>query len=396
MNETPRSLFVHFLCGVLLPLLLGWLISDWVIGGEPLTTSNSSAEIDARQLVTMLGDDSFQIREAASERLVQMGMEVTPYLDEGKKANDREVRYRCERILHAIVLRDRQECIDSLLAGDETRLGELPGWPRFRSAFGDSGVTRELFVEMLRDEWDLLDATQNEKSIAREVSRRVVEINETRRLYRRTIPLGSILTVMFLASEDMGNVNEATGQQVFSMLYQASFRSAITQHDRKDVLRSMLGRWIAQESGQTTLHYALNFALEHNLKEGLIPAKRAIEDRKLPAHIRQYGVLVVAKLGSKEHYEYLRGIFDDETVCSRQQVNKTELYQTQVRDLALAARIHLAGEDPRDFGFERSQTNPRNVFNPTSLGFPSDEARTAAFEKWAEWFKQNASASASS
>ena len=387
MNRTHLSVTSPF--AVLLSLgtcVLGW--ADQPSTGVPVS------QADVQAMILSLGDEEFRVRESASEQLIQMGVAAIPQLRSADRHYDREVRYRCEQILRVIVLTDRQARIDTLLSGESQSVPDLPGWERFRDAVGDSSGARELFVEMLKSEWDLLDhydhPTGTRSSIQNELANRCLAIKETQPSRHRSIALGTILTVLFLASEDGIVVPDVTGQHIYSMLYQTPFRSSMTQRDRKDVMRTVLGRWIERENGPWTMHYALTLSLEYGLVEGLTPATRAINLRDengepaLASHIRRYGVLVIAKMGGPDHFQMLSELFDDDTVCLRQQIGKMT-FQTQIRDIALAARIYLEGENPKDFGFERIQRDQRSVFKPSSIGFSNDGSRTAAFQEWEAW-----------
>src|SRR6185503_10793385 len=54
---------------------------------------------DLASLVRQLGDEEFVIRETAAEKLTKIGLAARAALEEGSKDSDREIRYRCERIL---------------------------------------------------------------------------------------------------------------------------------------------------------------------------------------------------------------------------------------------------------------------------------------------------------
>ena len=44
--------------------------------------------------------------------------------------------------------------------------------------------------------------------------------------------------------------------------------------------------------------------------------------------------------------------------------------------------IHLSGQKPADFGFERAQPNGTILFNTATLGFAKSDDRDAALAKW--------------
>jgi hypothetical protein len=60
----------------------------------------TAAEI--QRLVQQLGDESFDVREKASEAIVKLGISALPHLEKAEKAEDAEVRIRASRAIEAI------------------------------------------------------------------------------------------------------------------------------------------------------------------------------------------------------------------------------------------------------------------------------------------------------
>ncbi len=83
----------------------------------------------------------------------------------------------------------------------------------------------------------------------------------------------------------------------------------------------------------------------------------------------------------KTHVPLLETLLDDATRCTSMRINNRN-YETQVRDIALAALLHITKQDPRKFGFDRLQTHPQIVFNTTTVGFEDDTKRNEALAKW--------------
>jgi hypothetical protein len=72
----------------------------------------------------------------------------------------------------------------------------------------------------------------------------------------------------------------------------------------------------------------------------------------------------------------------------------TEAYtEVQIRDVALAAAIIMAGQKPTEFGFTDRHYNPDAAdklnLSTTRYTFETDEARKKAFAKWTDWRKAN-------
>ena len=120
--------------------------------------------------------------------------------------------------------------------------------------------------------------------------------------------------------------------------------------------------------------------MQHELPEGLAAADKML-DGDTPAYYRQYAILTYAKLGDKQHLPRLMKLLNDATVCTTHRVNN-EQFQTQFRDIALVAILHLLGRDPKQFGFDRLRAHSQYVYSPYTLGFKDSTDREAAFAKW--------------
>ncbi|MFP6692950.1 MAG: hypothetical protein VB875_08025, partial [Pirellulales bacterium] len=57
----------------------------------------------------------------------------------------------------------------------------------------------------------------------------------------------------------------------------------------------------------------------------------------------------------------------------------------QICDIALAVSIHLAGQDPKSFGYYKLQLSTQTLFQASTLAFASDPMREQALEKWRIW-----------
>ena len=152
-------------------------------------------------------------------------------------------------------------------------------------------------------------------------------------------------------------------------------------------MKKLLGRWVGRTSASSPSSQTLQllFAMRFDLEEGIEPAEKMLRQQDPPPNpTRVCAMLAVGHLGNEdEHAVLIEDFFDDHTVCARQNHNGTQ-YQTQFRDIALASRIHLAGENPQQYGFERIQPSTLMVYETSTLGFENDEKRQESFDSWSE------------
>lgn len=358
------------------------------------------ADAQIRALISQLGDVNFAERERATKELIRLGAGAVDAVREGCSHSDREIRYRCERILALIQHLDRQRRIEAFLAGDAAAAAELPGWSRFAKAVGEDRPARELFVEMIRSEWALLEQLENDpKRMGPALTRRCEQLYQAMRVSRSPITVGNVAALLLAATDSTVEVSAATSQRIGSFCGQTGIRATL-QAEPNGPFRKMLANWIGiQKSGSANCWIVLSLAMQYDMKEGIVPAERILNGGKafaeglcpadqlvakvptLGAHTYQFAIFALAKLGGKQHLPLLERFLDKKTVCSTQTVNNAK-YESQLRDVALAAVIHLHGQDPRQFGFTRLQPNTHTLFNSGSTSFQNDAERNAAAKKW--------------
>jgi hypothetical protein len=104
----------------------------------------SSAEV--AWLIVRLGDDDFEVRDAATARLMRAGESALPALHEALASDDAEVRSRARRLIAAIKDTKLRVLIDQVLAahGGEDRLNKLQFTMTVKHS---NGETQQYFVQ---------------------------------------------------------------------------------------------------------------------------------------------------------------------------------------------------------------------------------------------------------
>ena len=200
--------------------------------------------------------------------------------------------------------------------------------------------------------------------------------------------LGSIAAVLFVANNQTRSYPLQTAQYISSCLQMPAFRSALESGEQQDLLRTMLGTWIAKSEGWTA-YQGMMMAMQHNIPEGLIAAKRILHDaanQPNQPYFRYYALSAIGKFGDHKEISTIEPFLEDKTpYATAVPINGTVKYRTQIRDVALAVLVHLAKQDPKDFGFDRIRKNSLYLFDPNSLAFASDDLREAAIKKWTDF-----------
>ena len=351
--------------------------------GEPSPDQRFTA------LVRQLGDRQFTEREKAANELLHIGMPAREQLNRGLRDEDAEVRFRCQRILATILENDFFRRLQEFAADDKPSSNHgLSGWVRFRQIAGGDRDARDLFVNMQKAEAHLLDVTEvDPRKGSKKILLRCQQLQQrlaTRNRTREIQSLGSIAALVFIATHQEIHLNEKTWSTLTSCCYQKSMQIAMQHKQQSEPLRAILGKWVRREGTSRSMYEAVMLAMRYNLKDGLIPADRILAgDSGKPWHNGhvQFALLAVAKLGDRRHLPVLERRLDQKTEFGSRNVNGKR-YSSQVRDIALAGLFHLAGKDPKQYGFPDLKEHGDLLFVPNSLGFQDDENRQVALEHW--------------
>jgi hypothetical protein len=348
----------------------------------------------ADQLVRELGDDSFQVRQNATRQLEQLGRAAKQALLRGLGSRDAEVRSRCRRILSTVLDLDLQARLTAFAAESDQQTGQdLPGWKRYRELVGEDRASRDLFVEMIRAESHLFEASQGDpRLLGPLLQSRCEQLQQTAfesdARNRRLVAVGSVAALFFLGSHPDVAITDTFVSYLHTFSYQPTFRSAMLNTERALPLRKILGLWISRPAGPVNSYQNFMLSLQFGLKEGLAPAIAMLRDGGAQPHMAQYAMLLVGRFSGKEGVSLLLPYLKDQSLLGSYSINDEEV-RTELRDVALAVLLHLTAQDHALYGFDHLQKNSEMVFQPVTAGFTDPVKREAAFKRWADWAAAN-------
>jgi hypothetical protein len=348
--------------------------------GEDPSPALENRHAEAVDLVRQLGDEQFSVRERATTSLIRMGLLARDALEEGRNHADREIRYRCERILSIVGELDFEHRLDAF-AAHRSDGDDLPAWRLFRERHGDDSPSRALFVRMQEAEAELLRAVEDgPQGISRAADQRCLVLQQTQRVGGQPVTLGGIAALLFAASEQDASLSMQATMVLCTLCRQPTLADAMKDPGKREILARMMGQWIGQSQGWSA-YQTLFLSMQYSLKEGLKPALALLENPGEQAYARQQAILAVAKLGDESHAQRLEALLDDATRCSAHRTNNVT-FETQIRDVALVAILKLRKQDPKQFGFQRVQEDPNTVVAISSIGFENDDRRQEVFAKY--------------
>jgi hypothetical protein len=344
------------------------------------------------RLIAQLGDDRFDMREEASRRLSQMGVEIRPALDAAILDRDPEIRVRARHIMTIILEEDFQRRLDAFAADvNDAKHLDLPGWARYRQVVGNNPTARRFFVDMQRAEPKLFQSVEEGHSETESALQTCVTQNLIREMPRRVyyngnnVSLASIAAMFFVGADPHVALSDELGMQIVMLSNQSSLQVLSRSGSQFKLLKKILGAWVSRDASGDLLARNLWLALTYELKEGLRPAVATLKQGNQLTWVRPTALMLIAKFGDKSELPVVESSLKDTDVCWQTVAHGRQI-ETQVRDVALIVDMHLHGQDPKDFGF------PHVDFSYSSMGgigFYSDFERDKVRKKWDTWLSQH-------
>ena len=324
------------------------------------------------ELVRLLGSSYFLERQHSESALIRRGSIVRDAVMNGLDSSDLEVRMRCEAILSLIRIGDEQARIDAFLKDVEDKQDHgLPGWKKYRELYGADLGIRKQFIDLYRYDLDAFVAL--EKSAAAVQSLVQSRINEINRLgYNQSLPDEKVMIMLTLGASTKSS-------QVYSILSRSDVKRTIREGKRSEELLVMLRLWL--ERADQSAYGVMRTAMDYQLGDAALKiARKTVKAGSSPSNMG-YSMLALGRHGGKEDLELLKPLLKDKKECHAWFRNNGRT-SILICDVALAASLHLLGEDPKNYGYDALVRHPDQLFQVYSCCFDSDEAREKAFKKY--------------
>jgi len=360
-----------------------------------LAEDTDNDETGVASLIRDLSAPKFVVRQRAMARLVVIGADAMPGLNAAIRDGNRETRFRAGRVLVAVEQNVFEQKLEQFIkAGVGDVNVNLPSWKAFCAKIRESAESRRLFAQMSRAEPHLCRSIEHGLSyVGKEIDRRCSEIEAARRENRaKTVSLGTITGLLFASGIEHVKINRYSIKTIFSLCNQATFAGQLRvrssaggytypMNATANILRELFAgclmhckSWDAQ--------MAFSLAMNLNIPQCLPRASELVQDQQTPCHVMQTVMIAIAMFGDKDDIAVLELRVDDGSFCGvTQKINNVQ-YRTQLRDVAIAAMLILAKEDPVLYGFPRIQVLPNGQFSYSRVGFANDEARGKTRAKW--------------
>lgn len=352
--------------------------------------ATASAANESERLVLQLGDSRFSVRSLAEEKLLNLGYGSYKAISEGAASSDPEIRYRSQRLLKllqraAFADQHHQLRRNPWLVPDEL----APGWDAFHQLLGDGKDSRDLYVQILNSETDLMLAL-NRPHWQQQFEKHCADLQAfSHQRHRVDVEPGSVAALLFLACHPENQPSGAATSVVNMLLNDGKFRQAATRSQNSDVLKELISEWISK-SGNSSAMQRLSDAAAFELDAALDVAREIIDGRQRLHASSIYlvnSIFYLALYGQTEVIEELEDLLDEQQVLFGNQ--RSADMDVQVRDAALAALLHITEQSPREYGFHDLRPKTGYLYIGSSAKFRSEENRTEALEKWFRWRADN-------
>jgi hypothetical protein len=196
---------------------------------------------------------------------------------------------------------------------------------------------------------------------------------------------------LFVRGDSRFDDTETTeGYRTMLLLRASRWKSDVAGPDAQPGMRRLFLRWLAAERQTDEMDRAFEIARRAGLAEALPLALKAATDPKKHGGYRA-GLLLdyVAAVGGREHVKSLAPLLKDDGGLGSLKVGDGPTLAPEIRDIALAVSIRLAGQDPAEFGFRAGAFADKEYHKYyEGYGFIDSAARSAAHAKWEAWLQQ--------
>lgn len=351
--------------------------------------------VTVASLINDLSAPKFVVRQRAMSRLVAIGADAIPGLNTAIREGNRETRFRAGRVLDAVEQNVFQQKLEQFIkAGVGDKNVNLPSWSAFCEKIPETAESRRVFAQISRAEPRLCRSIEHGVVFAaKEIDRRCAAIQNAQRENRMsTIALGTITALLFAAGLDDVKMNRYSVKTIFGLCNQATFAGLLRVRSstglytyptnaNANIMRELFAGCLMHcESWDAQMAFSL--AMNLNIAQCLPRARELVRDKQTPCHVVQTVMIAISMFGDKDDIPVLELRVADKSFCGvTQRINNVQ-YQTQLRDVAIAAMLILAKEDPKLYGYPRIQVYTSGQFSYSRVGFADDETRDKTRAKW--------------
>ncbi len=325
--------------------------------------ADSDIKKKAEALVAQLGDPDYRDREKAARQLLDLGYPAKDAVLAGQQSSDTEISDRCIKLYPVIWRHGLEKRVERFLDDTDGPIpDDLPVAARWLKVAGDGTKSRELYADMVKAHAELMLEVELRPERLRDVYAEFI-----RAVYSRSVPRpagrpgterpgpaeSEILLFFFLGAA--GDVRPGTVLPGTSSTYYYQFLNSAYLPGKfsDEPMRKLYAAWLERERYSVVLRRAIDIGAQNGVKECAPTVLKIAADEGTIPIVRAMALLGFAKLGTKDGIKDLEPFLKDKQLIANVIVNM-ERGSVQIRDVALGAAVHLAGQSTSDFGFEQA------------------------------------------
>jgi len=359
-------------------------------------------------LVRLLADKSYKVREKAATELIRKGSSALAALTAATKDPDPEVAERSKQLLPQVAAVERNEKLVLLLKDPSAPPPKgLAGLETFLKATGDTKEARELYAELMHHHGREVELA--EKDPRKGAEEFAMFCNDAYNRYQANARMGrynmdnmfggrqDISYLLFAASDTRLRKND-NGMNKMYMFFNGGGQlvKAVSGKDGSPAMKKLFLNWLEHEPQSWIQQQGFQVAANAGMKEALPLVLRLLEKKDSDNQSRVQVMTALTRLGGKEHIPLLDKYLSDATQITSINFGNGDTLVVQVRDVAMGVQVQLAGQKLADFGFDTRFGNAVGM-SYHYYGFREDDpkepnkskARDEAHAKWKDWTAKN-------
>jgi macrodomain Ter protein organizer (MatP/YcbG family) len=356
--------------------------------------TNCCTAASVADLVSKLNSSSFSERQTATDELLQLNESDLPTL-EGILSNklSAESKLRLTQVTKILRKKFFDRHLNDFAKGiDNESTLKLPCWERFQKIVGHDKQARDLFVEILREEADLMFAYETSNLLAQQkllerLNDFFTMINQARSGNRQA-SLGMIAAAWFVCADPTIELDVQSLSLTTSLYYQGG---AVHREKLMPLFRAILKRDLPDEMLPTIF----NLAQSQNLDETQGLALRILQSARVHGHTRMESMRYLYIKDRKQLLPLLEPLLEDTTICMQFFANGIRANngprtpnKVLVKDIALVYLLACTGQKPADLKLELPTPDSNSgTVDYQKIIFADDEARDKAHATWNAWWK---------
>jgi len=362
-------------------------------------TAEPSAEVKTpAELVQMLGDPSFKVRESASRELVRLREKSLEAIEAGLKSPDAEVVDRCTRLLPlAQDAATRFYLVLFAKDANSVKPDDLPGLTRWVEVLGKSEASLAAYREVAKVYSRDLNRLRREPARTAELyARMAIDLRS------RPAPMASeagsgalpeLHMFLFLGSQrERPERLVSTGLPPSYFVFNQWPNLSELLEPADSPARRLLVACLDKEDNASVVRRVLTIAAASGVREVIPLAVRRASEVGISATLRGSMVASLGQFHSPKDVPLILPLLADETVIrpAIKVGGVSTVEDVQMRDIALGLAVVWSGQNPQEYHFDKLT---KGIVARSYIQYAIEVGkRDESLKRWRKWLAERPTA----